>query len=327
MLLQPHIPELPKYTSLEGRTVLVTGGTNGLGYESARQFLTFKAPRLIITARNAARGVESVQALRADPDVIKGNPNAIIDMFPLDLDDYKSVTKFCDKVKSEAPDLDVLVCNAGISQMDFKMSASGHEQIMQVNCYSNFLVALELLPVLRATAAKKGQPSHLTFVGSAMQTVHSFASNPIPPSENVLDFLDNAKNASKLKRYNDSKLAVNAFVRYIATKVSSSEVIINDFCPGAVPTNLEHNTPWLIKKIVTVLKRTVGRSIQEGGRTVVYASILAGTESHGKFLQHNKVVPGPPYLDEDAGKEFTQRLWTDLLAELKTVDPQITTWM
>lgn len=131
MGLQTYIPELPKDTNLEGRTVLVTGGTNGIGFEAARQFLTFKVPRIIITARNASKGAESVRALRADPEVVKSNPNAIIDVFDLDLDDYKSVIKFCDQVKRDAPNLDVLVCNAGTTQMTFKVAVTGHERVMQ----------------------------------------------------------------------------------------------------------------------------------------------------------------------------------------------------
>lgn len=84
---------------------------------------------------------------------------------------------------------------------------------------------------------------------------------------------------------------MNAFIRHLATKVPGSEVIVNNFCPGAVPTNLEQNTPWLIRKIVLTTKNLIGRSIQEAGRTVVYGAVLAGPESHGKFLQHNAVVP------------------------------------
>uniref|UniRef100_A0A093UZ97 WW domain-containing oxidoreductase n=1 Tax=Talaromyces marneffei PM1 TaxID=1077442 RepID=A0A093UZ97_TALMA len=262
MGLQTYIPELPKDTTLEGRTVLVTGGTNGIGFEAARQFLTFKVPRIIITARNASRGAESVRALRADPEVAKNNPNAIIDVFDLDLDDYKSVIKFSEHVKKEAPALDVLVCNAGMAQMVFKMSVTGHEQIMQVNCWSNFLLVLELLPVLQATAARKGQPSHLTFVGSNMQMGHTLASNPIPSSTNVLAFFDDEQAAKKMKRYNDSKLVVNAFIHHLATIVPSSEVIMNNFCPGAVPTNFEQHMPWLIGKIVLAAKKSIGRSIQ-----------------------------------------------------------------
>lgn len=131
MGLQTYIPELPEGTNLEGKTVLLTGGTSGIGFEAARQFLTFKVPRIIITARNASKGQSSVQALRANPGVARNNPTAIIDVFELDLDDYKSVVKFCDQVKREASELDILVCNAGMNQMAFTMSVSGHEQVMQ----------------------------------------------------------------------------------------------------------------------------------------------------------------------------------------------------
>lgn len=131
MGLQPYIPELPKDTSLKGRTVLVTGGTSGIGFEVARQFLTLNAQRVIITARNSSKGAESVRALRADCEVAKYNPNAIIDVLVLDLNDYKSVIKVSDEVKRDVPDLDVLVCNAGMAQMAFKMSVTGHEQVMQ----------------------------------------------------------------------------------------------------------------------------------------------------------------------------------------------------
>lgn len=102
---------------------------------------------------------------------------------------------------------------------------------------------LELLPVLRASAARKGQPSHVTFVGSGAQMGHTLASNPIPSSENVLAFFDDAKKANNLKRYGDSKLVVNAFIRHLATVLPSSEVIMNNFCPGAVPSNLEQEVP------------------------------------------------------------------------------------
>lgn len=124
-----------------------------------------------------------------------------------------------------------------------------------------------------------------------MQMGHSLGSDPIALSENVLAYFDNAKTANKMKRYNDSKLVVNAFINHLATLIPSSEVIVNNFCPGAVPTSLEQNTPWLVRKTVLAVKNLIGRSIQEAGRTVVYASVLAGPESHGKFLQHNAIVP------------------------------------
>ena len=128
---QPPIPPTPKSTSLEGKTVIVTGGNSGIGLEAARQFLTLKAERVIITARDDRKGDEAINALRRDPEVSKLNPSATIESFHLDLDDYQSGLDFCKQVEREVPYLDVLVCNGGMSSIKYELSKAGHERLMQ----------------------------------------------------------------------------------------------------------------------------------------------------------------------------------------------------
>jgi short chain dehydrogenase len=131
MPLQPIVPPIPTGTSLDGKTVLITGGNSGMGLGAARQMVTLGASRVIITSRNTSKGAEAVQSLRRDPTVIQSNPNAKIEVFALDVDDYKSGMKFCDQVKKEVPRLDILVCNAGVHFMRYESSISGHERVMQ----------------------------------------------------------------------------------------------------------------------------------------------------------------------------------------------------
>lgn len=128
---QPRIPPTPVSTSLDGKTVIVTGGTAGIGQEAARQFLTLKAARVIITARDDRKGGEIINALRRDPEVSKLNPDATIEAFHLDLDDYQSGVEFCKRVERDVPYLDVLVCNAGMNIMKYELSKAGHERVMQ----------------------------------------------------------------------------------------------------------------------------------------------------------------------------------------------------
>ncbi|OKL58735.1 hypothetical protein UA08_06320 [Talaromyces atroroseus] len=319
---QPPIPPVPSGTSLHGKTALITGGNSGIGLETARQMLTLGASRVIITARDASKGEQAVRSLRQDLGITQSNPDAKIEVFALDVDDYKSGMDFCDQVKKEVPRLDILVCNAGVFLMKYERSSSGHERVMQVNCYTHFLIILELLPLLQTTAATNGQPSRITFNGSSTQYQSSISAKSIPSSGNLIKYFDDAKTYSGLRRYSDSKLVVNAFVHYISTIVPPSEVIINNVCPGLVAaTSLDKDIAWWLKPIMTVFRALAARTVEEGSRCLIHASCIWGPESHGKFMHNNKVDPGAPFLQEDSGVDFTKRLGADLLSDFKSVDP------
>lgn len=131
MVGQPKIPPTPPGTSLAGKTAIITGGNSGLGLEAARQFLVLGISRVILACRSVAKAQNAVESLRADPEVAKHNPHAAIDVFELDLDDYKSGLRFAEKVKKEVPELDILLNNGGMAMVNFEQSKSGHERIMQ----------------------------------------------------------------------------------------------------------------------------------------------------------------------------------------------------
>lgn len=129
------IPLTPEGTSLAGKTALVTGGNKGLGFEVARQFLLLNVSRLIITARDEAKGRAAVAALKSDPEVIAASSQdetkPKIEFFLLNLDDYQSGVLFTRKVNAEVRELHILVLNAGINIFEYQTSKTGHETIMQ----------------------------------------------------------------------------------------------------------------------------------------------------------------------------------------------------
>ncbi|OJJ44381.1 hypothetical protein ASPZODRAFT_101429 [Penicilliopsis zonata CBS 506.65] len=317
---QPPILPTPTGTSLAGKTIIITGGTSGLGFETSRHFLTLKAARVIITARDQKRGQEAVSALRADPEVKAANPSAVIEAFDLDLEDYQSGLEFSKRVKREVPELDVLVCNGGVNIMNYQKSKSGHERVMQVNCYTHFLISLELLPLLQATAAKRGSASRLNFVGSGTQYHHSLKKTPLSEGENFLAHFDDQRLYSGLTRYSDSKLVVNAFIRCLAEIVPSSEVIVNNSCPGMLSTGFNRNLPLWLKPLVYTMNKMLARTTEDGARTVINASAVAGRETHGRFLQSNAVDTKASFLDGDTGNAFMRRFWKDMVEDLAQVD-------
>lgn len=128
---QPPIPETALGISFAGKTVLVTGGNSGLGYEAARQYLVLGAARVIITTRTTAKGQEAASSLRAHSSVKNANPSGVVEFFELDLDDYESVVAFSQKVKAEVSELDVLLLNGGVVLLEYQKSKTGHERVMQ----------------------------------------------------------------------------------------------------------------------------------------------------------------------------------------------------
>jgi NAD(P)-dependent dehydrogenase (short-subunit alcohol dehydrogenase family) len=288
---QPSIPPTPTCASVAGKTAIITGGNTGIGFEIARQLLFLRASRVIITVRSTSKGQEAVASLRALPEVKKANPNAKIEFFHLDLDDFQSGVEFAKQIRAEVPELHLLICNGGVNLMSYENSKSGHERVMQVNCYTHFLVTLELLPLLRATAVKRSEPSRLTFVGSNVQSHHTLAKYPLSDSKTVIEHYDDKQVYSGLQRYADSKFATHAFVQQLATVVPSSEVITNVPCPGMTATKFDRTLPMWLKPIMFVMRKVMARTVEEGARTIIYAAVVAEQDTHGKLLDSNKVDP------------------------------------
>lgn len=170
--------------------------------------------------------------------------------------------------------------------------------------------------------------------------MHTFTKHPIRSSETLLGRFDN-RETYDIFRYADAKLAVNAFTRKLATAVSSNYVIVNNLCPGMVATGFDKGLPAWIRLPFIFIRAVVARKVDEGSRTLVYAAAVAGPESHGKFLNDNKIerqvllsfamvaessnmsIRGAPFLDEAEGKKFVEQLWTEVVEDVKTVDPTI----
>lgn len=166
-LFQLPVTPTPAGIDLSGKTVIVTGENAGIGYETARQFLALAASTVILAVRHAVKGEAARDKLLADAIVQKQNPKREVIVMKLDLDDYKSVIEFADCVKKKVTVLHILLLNTGIGRLNFELSASGHERATQVNFLSNAPLVFELLPLLKASAAKTGAPTRISLVSDA----------------------------------------------------------------------------------------------------------------------------------------------------------------
>jgi NAD(P)-dependent dehydrogenase (short-subunit alcohol dehydrogenase family) len=132
--------------SLRGKRMLVTGGSSGMGFEDALA-LSRAGAQVIIAARNAQRGAESIERIRALV------PEARLRFEQLDLADLASVRDLAQRLNGEGDALDVLINNAAIMAPPQRgVSRDGFELQLATNFLGHFALTGLLLPALRQSA-------------------------------------------------------------------------------------------------------------------------------------------------------------------------------
>jgi NAD(P)-dependent dehydrogenase (short-subunit alcohol dehydrogenase family) len=129
--------------SQAGRIFLVTGGTSGMGYEDAKA-LAGAGARVVIAARNPARGEEAIARIR------QAHPAAQVEFEAFDLADLASVRALGARLNATLPRLDGLINNAAImAPPERGTSADSLEMQFATNYAGHFVLTAELLPLLR----------------------------------------------------------------------------------------------------------------------------------------------------------------------------------
>jgi NAD(P)-dependent dehydrogenase (short-subunit alcohol dehydrogenase family) len=298
-----HPPALSEET-FSGKTVLITGGTSGLGLEAAKKIAALDAWTIIITARDQAKGeiakeeIEFACRERAMDELD-------IQVWPLDMSDFSSVKNFADRVNKELPRLDVVILNAGqTNRLWSKVSdANGPwEMTLMVNTLATIFLALLLLPKLLSTVNAKGvdptDPPHLNFISSGSVTGQKPENySKYEGSQNVLEAVSKEDAyAGGRGQYAMSKLFLEYGMRRIASLPSVAKesgektVIVNSTCPGMVKTDLGRS--WasqhlIIRFLIWLLTSIFARSADHGSRSYV-SGVTLGVDGHGKMWKNDK---------------------------------------
>lgn len=271
------------------KTILVTGTTNGLGEAVSKQLLVRKVDRLIMGVRNVPKGEELKSQLLSDDAVVAANPNVKVDVFRLEMQDYKSVQEFAARVYETTPTLDVAVMNAAVGGAEYIIAEpTGHERMLQVDVLSTAYLAFKLIPLLEKTAAEKGVPSRLIMVGSWTQFATSIAEKKL--THDVIKFLDDKANFD-LRRYPDTQLLNGLIVNELGSRLDKNKVIVVEPTPPWTATNFGTNYPQgPAKDFARKMMVEIGLPADEASLTYIVA-IVANDEVHGQFLDDNMIAP------------------------------------
>lgn len=278
-------PPVAPTASFAGKTVLLTGANVGLGFEAATKYVALGAKLLIMGVRSLEKGNQAKEAIET-----KTQKRDVIKVWQLDMNSHASVTAFAKKVEKEVERLDVAELNAGLVNRTFVKSPEGWEETLQVNVISTSLLALLLLPKLRASKTRTSTP-HLTFVGSG---THRFVKpKNVQIEGNLLDHLNSEKEfLGGGPQYGISKLLVEYVKGEIAAitrqRNGELEVIVNSVCPGFCSSSLSRQFNGSLERVgVIIFFGLFARSSEQGSRTLV-SGTMQGEESHGKFWKDDE---------------------------------------
>lgn len=129
---------------LSGKTIIVTGGNNGIGYESGKAF-ALNGARVILACRSMEKGE------KAKAEILKLNPRGSIEVMKIDLMDLSSIRSFAETFTQKNSGLDVLMNSAGILATTTRKTKDGFDAIFGTNYLGHFALTGHLIDHLKSS--------------------------------------------------------------------------------------------------------------------------------------------------------------------------------
>lgn len=256
-------------TSQKGKTFVITGTTNGIGFEAARILLA-KGAKVVMLNRNSKKSKETI----ADLKQLLGQ-HIEVSHIRMDLAELASVKNAAEEVLKTVSRIDALICNAAIAQVPKQtFTVDGFESQLGVNHYGNFLLQAMLYPIIEAS---KGR---IVTVGSmgynlGIRTIQ-------------FDDMNWDKNYNGNKVYSQSKLAQIMSVYELQDrlkKAGKTAVKVYACHPGASRTSLIKTSGSLMTRFIwQIMKLTpLVQSAEKGSYPELMCATEDNLEQHGFY--------------------------------------------
>jgi NAD(P)-dependent dehydrogenase (short-subunit alcohol dehydrogenase family) len=267
---------------MAGKTVLISGSTDGVGRFVARR-LAAEGANVLIHGRDAARAKTLI-------DEIVGDGAPAPTFYQADLSSLAGARRLADAVRAEHEKLDVFVSNAGIGSRSIgaerRESADGIELRFAVNYLAGFLLAYALLPLLKASA-----PARIVNVASLGQ-------HPIDFDDVMI-----TKNYSGSRAYAQSKLAQIMFTIDLAEELKETGVTVNALHPATYM-----NTTMVREGGIAPIS-----TVEQGGEAILH--LVAGDDvanRSGLFFNGLHETKANPQAYDAAARQRLRKLSLEL---------------
>lgn len=210
-----------RISSLEGRRVLITGATGGVGLKSAEIMIYLNA-RVIMACRN----LKKAEAVKER--FLKEYPSAEIEIIELDLADFKSIDRFVSEIAERNIDIGVFLNNAGVFRKPGMLTADGFDAVLGTNYLGVYYLTEKILPYLETLP-------HDVLCINTVSLIHKFA------NENYKDCFS-GKRRGDFSVYACSKLCLAKYTYYLSQRCKGTNIKVLMNHPGISATPLAFNS-------------------------------------------------------------------------------------
>ncbi|XP_074180177.1 polyprenol dehydrogenase [Rhinolophus sinicus] len=256
----------PVFPPQPGRVAIVTGGTDGIGYATAKR-LARLGMTVIIAGNNKARAHEAVKKIKEE------TLNDKVVFLYCNLASMGSIQQFVQAFKKKKLPLHVLVNNAGVMMVPQRKTVDGFEEHIGLNYLGHFLLTNLLLDTLK-DSGRPGRTARVVTVSSATP-LFCFCSSSYSPHG----------------AYAQSKLALVLFSYHLQALLEAQgcPVTANVADPGVVNTDLYRHVFWGTRLVKKIFGGWFFKTPDEGAWTSVYAAVTPELEGvGGRYLYNEK---------------------------------------
>jgi NAD(P)-dependent dehydrogenase (short-subunit alcohol dehydrogenase family) len=269
---------------LQGKRILVTGASAGLGIETARSLAAHGA-HVVGAARDLKKAEAATSQVRKDAATGGGR----FELVELDLGNLKSVRACADQLLAKGEPFDVVIANAGVMATPFGHTADGFETQFGTNHLGHFVLVNRIASLLR----RGGRLINLSSSGHRYSNVDledpNFERTPYEP----------------FVAYGRSKTANILFAVAFDKRHRERGIRAAAVHPGGIRTELgRHVDPGRLDKVVEEINQQLAaqgqgpfqwKTIPQGAATSVWAGVVAsGDEIGGRYCENchvGQIVP------------------------------------
>jgi retinol dehydrogenase-14 len=289
---------------MRGRTVLVSGGTGGIGFETARALARHGA-HVIITGHNADHGEHAATVIRGE------SGGTSVTFIQADHSTVGGNQRVADHVRNAFARLNVLINNVGGLYETRRETADGYEATLAMNFVGPFTLTAELQPLLEGNG-----PARCVNVVSA--AIRMYKGDPFDDVQSKARFIG-------ADAYGQTKLLNVLFTLALAKRIAPELVTVNMVHPGVTWTDMTRSQTWRANpswRWIWPVMRLIMRhgSPEKAARRVVFLASSPEAQAYtGRYFERTRTPKRLSARELDSGlQERAWELGSELMAHAPT---------